>query len=261
MDKEERDKTLSKYEHIFKNEEDYYGKKIVHSTPSFNLEDEQFFRLANLKFKNMIGVVKGKEILDVGCGRGLISFYLAQKGANVIGIDLSKSLIEHCKQEAEKINLNLEFKLMNAQIPDFEDGKFDIIIGSRAIHHLPDLDLFFRECKRLLKKKGCIVFIEPLKKNPIVELNRKYVAPKQRTKFEHPLLISDLLKAKNKFGNIQHYEYFLISPFAMVIGNFIKNRALFKTIYKILNFLEKPVCKIKFFQEYCWQTVFKCIKI
>ncbi len=260
MDKEERNKTLSKYEHVFKNEESYYGKKIVYSTPSFNLDEEQFFRSANIKFKNLIGVVKGKNILDVGCGRGHISFYLAKKGANIIGIDLSANLIDQCKYMAEKLELNLEFKVMNAQIPDFEDGKFDIIVGSRAIHHLPDLDLFFRECKRLLKKKGYIVFIEPLKKNPIVELNRKYVAPKRRTKFEYPLLISDAFKAKNKFGNIQHYEYFLISPFAMVIEKFIKNRVLFKTTYKILNFLEKPICKIKFFHDYCWQIVFKCIK-
>ncbi|MBY9007063.1 MAG: class I SAM-dependent methyltransferase [Candidatus Lokiarchaeota archaeon] len=260
MDKEERDKILTKYEHVFKNEESYYGKKKVRSTQTFNLEDEQFFRLANIKFRNLIGLLDGKKILDIGCGRGHISFYLAREGANVIGIDLSESLIDHCKQEAEKLKLNLEFKIMNAQIPDFEDQTFDIIIGSRAIHHLPNLDIFFKECKRLLKKKGYIVFIEPLKKNPIVELNRKYFAPKLRTKFEHPLLISDILKAKNIFGNIQHYEYFLISPFAMVIGRVIKNRHLFKTAYKILNILEKPICKIRFFQDYCWQTVFKCTK-
>ena len=261
MDKKERNITLSKYEHIFKNEENYYGKKKVFSRQPFDLEDEQFFKLANVKFKNLIGLVNGKNILDIGSGRGHLSFYLAKEGANVIGIDLSKSFIDHCNQEAEKLKLNLEFKVMNALIPEFEDGKFDIIVGSRAIHHLPDLDIFFRECKRLLKKKGYIVFIEPLKKNPIVELNRKYVAPKLRTKFEHPLLISDILRAKHKFGNIQHYEYFLISPFARVIRKFIKNRSIFKTIYKILNFLEKPICKIEFFQRYCWQTVFKCIKI
>jgi len=261
MNKEERNKALSKYEHVFKNEVGYYNKKQGSSIQSFNFEDEQFFRLANIKFKSLIGLVEGKNILDVACGRGQISFYLAKQGANVIGIDLSASLIEQCMRGVAKLNLNLEFRVMNAQIPDFEDGKFDIIIGSRAIHHLPDLNLFFRECKRLLKKKGYIVFIEPLKKNPIVELNRKYVAPKRRTKFEHPLLISDVLKAKNKFGNIQHYEYFLISPFAMVINKFIKNRTLFKTTYKILNFIEKPICKIDFFHKYCWQTVFKCIKI
>jgi len=261
MDKEERDNILSTYEHVFRNEESYYGKKTVRSTPSFNLEDEQFFRLANLKFKKMIGFVKGKKILDVGCGRGLLSFYLARKGANVIGIDLSKGFIDHCKREAEKLNFDLEFKVMNALIPDFEDKTFDIIVGSRAIHHLPNLEIFFRECKRLLKKKGYIVFIEPLKKNLIVELNRKYFAPKQRTNYEHPLLISDVLKARKRFGNIKHFEYFLISPFAMVLVRILKNRALFKTTYKFLNILEKPLCKIKFLQKYCWQTVFKCIKI
>jgi len=261
MNKEERNKILAKYELVFKNELSYYGKKIVRSTPSFNLEDEQFFRLANLKFKNLIGLVKGKKILDVGCGRGLLSFNLARKGANVIGIDLSKSFIEHCKKEAENLDLNLEFKVMNALIPDFEDNTFDIIVGSRAIHHLPNLEIFFRECKRLLKKRGYIVFIEPLKKNPIVELNRKYFAPKQRTKYEHPLLISDVLKARKIFDNIQHFEYFLISPFARVLQRLIKSRALFKTTYKFLNILEKPLCKIKFLQKYCWQTVFKCIKI
>ena len=62
MDKEERNKILSKFELVFKNEENYYGKRKVRSTPSFNLEDEQFFRLANLKFKSVIGHVKGKKI-------------------------------------------------------------------------------------------------------------------------------------------------------------------------------------------------------
>ena len=261
MDKEERNKILSKFELVFKNEENYYGKRKVRSTPSFNLEDEQFFRLANLKFNSLIGHVKGKKILDVGCGRGLLSFYLARKGANVTGIDLSKNFIEHCKKEAEILKLNLEFKVMNALIPNFEDKTFDIIVGSRTIHHLPDLEIFFRECRRLLKKKGSIVFIEPLKKNPIVELNRKYFAPKLRTKYEHPLLISDILKAKKIFSNIQHFEYFLISPLAMVLIRLINNRTLFKTTYKVLNFLERPLCKIKILKSFCWQTVFKCIKI
>ncbi|GAH51913.1 unnamed protein product, partial [marine sediment metagenome] len=54
--------------------------------------------------------------------------------------------------------ITIEFKEMNAQIPDFEDESFDIITGSRVIHHLPDIELFFKECRRLLKQKGYIVF-------------------------------------------------------------------------------------------------------
>ena len=260
MDKEERAKKLSKYETVFKSEEKYYGKSIIGPRQKFDLEEEQFFRLAHLKFKTLLGNVKGKKILDIGCGRGNLSFYLALNGANVIGIDLSKNFIEQCKKDAKDVDLNLDFMVMNAQIPDFEKETFDMIVGSRSLHHLPDLELFFRECKRLLKEKGFITFIEPLKKNPIVEMNRKYFAPKARTRHEHPLLMSDVLIAKTIFGNIQHHEYFLISPFARVVFKAIKNRFVFKASYEILNFIERPLCRIRFFQDYCWQTVFKSIK-
>jgi 2-polyprenyl-3-methyl-5-hydroxy-6-metoxy-1,4-benzoquinol methylase len=260
MEKEDRTELLSKYERIFKSEENYYDKRIIHPSPKYDLEDEQFFRKANVKFKSMLGDMKGKKILDIGCGKGNLSFYLAKMGADVIGIDLSKNFIDFCRREFKNTNLKLEFKVMNAQIPDFEENTFDMIVGSRTIHHLPDLGLFFKECHRLLKEKGYIVFIEPLKKNPIVELNRKYFAPKCRTKHEHPLRMSDVMKAKTIFGNIQHHEYFLISPFAMVLLRLIKNSSLYKTSYKVLNFIEKPLYKIKFLRDYCWQIVFKCIK-
>ncbi len=113
-----------------------------------NLEEQSFFRLVNVEFKKMIGNVKSKKVLDVGCGRGDLSLYLAQQGANVIGIDLSNNYIDLCKTRANNLNLKVNFIVMNAQVPDFEDNVFDIIVGSRIIHHLPDIKLFTRECKR-----------------------------------------------------------------------------------------------------------------
>jgi 2-polyprenyl-3-methyl-5-hydroxy-6-metoxy-1,4-benzoquinol methylase len=261
MNLEERQKILSKYSHIFENEKKYYSKTLFSSSGDYDLEGESFFHRANIKFKDILGDVKNKQILDVGCGMGTLSFYLAQKGAVVTGIDLSKNSIEFCKKESENRGLDIEFREMNAQVPNFEDKSFDIIVGSRIIHHLPDLELFFKECKRLLKKKGNIVFIEPLKKNIIVELNRKYFAPERRTRHEHPLYISDLMPAKKVFGNLEHWEYFLISPLAMFFRDFIRNHNLFKTSYKVLNIIEKPLTKIRFLQQYCWQIVIKCKKI
>jgi ubiquinone biosynthesis O-methyltransferase len=261
MDLEEREKILANYKHIFDNEIKYYSKDITSSTSDYDLESESFFRRANLKFKEKIGVVKNKKVLDVGCGIGLISFYLAKKGANVIGIDLSKKIIEFCKQEAKEKGLNVDFREMNAQVPDFEDASFDIIVGSRVVHHIPNIELFFKECKRLLKKKGYMVFIEPFKKNIIVELNRRIFAPHKRTKHEHPLYISDILLAKSVFGNIEHKEYFLLSPLAMFFRDFVKNATIFKALYKVLNIIETPLTRIKFLKQYCWQTVFKSIKV
>lgn len=261
MDIEERQKLLSRYENIFENEREYYSKQKPASSLEYDLEKEQFFRKANIKLKQILGDVKGKKVLDVGCGIGSLAFYLAQKGANVMGIDLSRNLIEYCREQSKILGLSIEFKVMNAQIPDFEDESFDIILGSRIIHHLPDIGLFFNRCKRLLKKKGFIAFIEPLKKNPIVELNRKFFAPKERTKHEHPLFISDVINTGKIFGNLEHYEFFLLSPLAMYFNRFINKPYIFKTAYKVFNLIEKPLYKIEFLKEYCWQTVFKCIKL
>ena len=215
MDLKERQKLLSGYENIFKNEREYYAKQKPTSSSEFDLEKEQFFKKSNIKLVQLLGDVKGKKVLDVGCGIGSLSFYLAQEGADVIGIDLSSNLIEYCKEQSKVLGMAIEFKIMNAQIPDFEEESFDIILGSRIIHHLPDIGLFFNTCKRLLKTKGFIAFIEPLKRNPIVELNRKYFAPKERTIHEHPLFISDIVNTGKIFGNFEHYEFFLLSPLAM----------------------------------------------
>lgn len=261
MNNKERDRILSKYNHIFKNEKKYYSKMKPLPGKIINLEEQSFFRLVNVEFKKMIGNVKSKKILDVGCGRGDLSLYLAQQGANVIGIDLSNNHIDLCKTRANNLNLKVNFMVMNAQVPDFEDNVFDIIVGSRIIHHLPDIELFTRECKRLLRKKGFITFIEPLKKNPIVELNRKIFAPKKRTKHEHPLFIKDVMIAQKIFGNMEHSEFFILSPFARVIQRFMKNPNIFRVAYKFLNFIEKPLYKINFLRQFHWQIVFKSVKI
>ena len=260
MDSEERQKLLSRYDNIFENERAYYGRQKPTSSSEYDLEKEQFFRKVNIKLKQILGDIKGKKVLDVGCGTGSLSYYIAQEGANLIGIDLSENLIEYCEEQSKNLGLSIEFRVMNAQIPDFEENSFDIILGSRIIHHLPDVDLFFTVCKRLLKKNGFIAFIEPLKKNPVVELNRKFFAPKERTEHEHPLYLRDIVNAGNIFGNLEHYEFFLLSPLAMYFSRFINKPFIFKTAYKILNFFEKPLYKIEFLKEYCWQTVFKCKK-
>lgn len=261
MNLKERQKLLTRYKDVFESEKNYYHKRISSSSGEQDLESESFFRKANLKFKEMLGIVKNKRILDIGCGVGSISFYLAQKGAKVTGIDLSANLIEYCKKEAKRRKLEIQFKEMNAQIPDFEDESFDIIVGSRVVHHIPEIEVFFKECMRLLKKGGFIAFIEPLKKNIIVELNRKIFAPNKRTIHEHPLLISDVLLAKSIFGNVEHYEYFLLSPLAMFFKDFVKINSVFGVLYKVLNKIEAPLIKLKPLKPYCWQTVFKSVKI
>jgi len=94
-----------------------------------------------------------------------------------------------------------------------------------------------------------------------VELNRKFFAPRERTRHEHPLFISDVKQAEQIFKNLEYHVFFLLSPLAMFFRRIIKRKSLFKLSYKILNFIEKPLYRIKFLQNYCWQIVFKSVRL
>ncbi|MFX1574114.1 MAG: hypothetical protein ACFFB0_15325, partial [Promethearchaeota archaeon] len=70
MNQKERANILSEFDNVFKSEMKYYGTKQISKGGTFNLENENFFRNAYLKFKNLLGNIVGKSILDVGCGKG-----------------------------------------------------------------------------------------------------------------------------------------------------------------------------------------------
>ena len=116
--------------------------------------------------------VEGKRILDFGCGPGFYSAILAQVGANVIGIDKSKFLIDKANEHITRLKLkNVEFyhgDLINYS-SNFEDGTFDYIIAIDAIvsfdydkkfHNHNEVVKTFRAVRRLLKKNGRFFIIE-----------------------------------------------------------------------------------------------------
>ena len=98
-------------------------------------------------------LLKNLEILDIGCGGGLISEPMARLGGNVTGIDASEKNIKiasvHCEENNLKINyLNKSPENLN------ETEKFDIILNLEIVEHVDNLDLYLDSCKKLLKKNG-----------------------------------------------------------------------------------------------------------
>ncbi len=98
-------------------------------------------------------LLKNLEILDIGCGGGLMSEPMARLGGNVTGIDASEKNIKiaavHCEKNNLKINyLNKSPEKLN------ETEKFDIILNLEIVEHVDNLDLYLDSCKRLLKKNG-----------------------------------------------------------------------------------------------------------
>ena len=97
---------------------------------------------------------KGRTALDIGCGAGAVSFFLASEGFDVHGIDASASAIERCRMRAS--DLPISFKVQDASRLPYEGHAFDLVVDVACLQHLADCDavraLF--EARRVLKKGG-----------------------------------------------------------------------------------------------------------
>eukprot|EP00549_Striatella_unipunctata_P019845 CAMPEP_0118707706 /NCGR_PEP_ID=MMETSP0800-20121206/21379_1 /TAXON_ID=210618 ORGANISM="Striatella unipunctata, Strain CCMP2910" /NCGR_SAMPLE_ID=MMETSP0800 /ASSEMBLY_ACC=CAM_ASM_000638 /LENGTH=360 /DNA_ID=CAMNT_0006610615 /DNA_START=125 /DNA_END=1204 /DNA_ORIENTATION=+ len=101
-----------------------------------------------------------KTILDVGCGVGGTSRYLAKAfpDARVTGITLSPNQVERGTQLAKEQNVpNAQFKVMNALAMDYPDNSFDVVWACESGEHMPDKEKYIQEMMRVLKPGGKFV--------------------------------------------------------------------------------------------------------
>ena len=116
-------------------------------------ESRMCFIMPNmLKF---MGDVKGKKILDLGCGEGGYSRELSKKGAQLVSIDCSKKAIEFANAFAKEENLHIEHYIRNSNdLFDIESEQFDIVLCSMMLMDCEDLEGTLREVVRVLKPNG-----------------------------------------------------------------------------------------------------------
>jgi 2-polyprenyl-6-hydroxyphenyl methylase/3-demethylubiquinone-9 3-methyltransferase len=102
------------------------------------------------------------DILDIGCGGGLLSEPMFRMGANVVGIDASKKNIEIAKFHAKKNKLNVKYICASPETLKV-NKKFDVILNMEIIEHVNDVNLFIKKSSTLLKKNG-LMFVATLNK-------------------------------------------------------------------------------------------------
>ncbi len=103
------------------------------------------------------GVAQAEEILDVGCGIGGSSLYLAQKfNARAVGITLSPVQASRATQRAQEAGLaaEVQFQVADALDMPFADETFDFVWSMESGEHMPDKEKFIQECYRVLKPGG-----------------------------------------------------------------------------------------------------------
>lgn len=202
---------------------------------AINEASDQFFR------REIEQTANGGVILDYGCGSGAYAaLHAARHGYRVTAIDISPVAIEHARAEAAKASVadRIDFRVMNAERLEFADDSFDMICGLGVIHHL-ELEPALRECARVVRPDGRVVFVEPLGHNPIINLYRQRT-PDQRTPDEHPLVMDDFEVLRRHFRHVSATYYHLLgllalplrgrARFGSVLGSLdAADRALFKT--------------------------------
>ena len=107
----------------------------------------------NFKLKNKTKPLKKINILDIGCGGGLLSEPMQRLGANVTGIDASIKNIKIAKLHAKKNKLSINY-LCSSPEKLKTNKKFDVILNMEIVEHVEDLQFFLKSCSKLLKKNG-----------------------------------------------------------------------------------------------------------
>ncbi|HXF50325.1 MAG TPA: methyltransferase domain-containing protein [Dehalococcoidia bacterium] len=107
----------------------------------------------------LLGDVKGKRLLEIGCGGGQHSILLARQGARCVGVDLSDEQVKFARRLAEREGVDAEFYQGDAtDLSMFDAEQFDAAHSVFALQYVDDIDACYREVFRVLKPGGRFVF-------------------------------------------------------------------------------------------------------
>jgi len=109
----------------------------------------------------LLGDVKGRDVLEIGCGGGQNAVVLVKRGARAVGLDISEEQIKYARKIAEKEKVKVPFYVGSMEdLGIFNNASFDIVLSSFAVGYVENLARTFQEVFRVLRKNGLFVFAE-----------------------------------------------------------------------------------------------------
>jgi SAM-dependent methyltransferase len=159
-----------------------------------------------------LGDVRGRDVLDYGCGHGMAAVVLARRGARVTAFDLAHAYVGEARARAEANNVPVSFVQADGERLPFAGASFDAVWGHAVLHHL-DLRTAARELARVLRPGGVAVFCEPWGENSLLNWARRRLTypGKERTPDERPLRRRQVSLLRGVFPVVEVRGYQLLS--------------------------------------------------
>ncbi len=233
--------------------EEFYNKqwsseKLVKE----DLEIQEMRKEAIAYSYKLLGDIRGKKCLEIGCGAGFQTEELFEKGANITAIDFSLKSVEHTRKQ---LGERAEVKQMNAENLDFSEESFDLIYINSVLMHV-NKEKVLIECQRVLKKGGKLVVVEPLKYSLFLMPYRLLFSEYKKMKPSY-MTLSLFKKYQKLFSGFKYKPFYLVSTLKLPLFS-LRKKGLVKCFNKVLKKTDNLL--VPLLEDLSWIAVVQYVK-
>lgn len=219
--------------------------------------------------RRALGDLRGRTLLDVGCGLGEASVYFALLGADVTATDISPGMCDAATRLARHNGVSIKTHVSASEDLGFPTAvQFDVIYTGNTLHHV-DIAATMPRLLRHLKPDGVFVSWDPVAYNPAINVYRRR-AMQVRTEDEHPLRLADIRAVQSCFHHSRTAWFWLSTLVIFVIMAVVQRRDpnqerywkkvveeadRWAWLYWPLEDLDRLLLHIPFLRPLCWNVV------
>lgn len=204
----------------------------------------------------------GLNVVDMGCGGGVISVILAMHGASIIGFDKDLQAIRRAKELSVRFGVQdrCNFFCSASESMGIATGCADIVFSRGTLQYM-DRKSALDECKRILAPGGTLVLVENLPYNPFIGLFRLLRRLRARTpeavayvrSIRGYLTFEEINNLRADFATLDHREYHLFRMFSMALSCPFESRSWFEAIDGFVARLDSAVmANVPFTRRLAW---------
>ncbi len=212
----------------------------------------------SLAFRDAVGYsytllegLRGKKVLEVGCGSGEQAVYFALQGAEVTVIDISSESLNVVEKLALREGVTIRGEVMDAEAMRFAAEAFDVVYINSVLMHV-DCAKVMEQCRRVLCSGGKLVVVEPLQYGLFVQGYRLFSSyKKMRPRY---MTLKMFREGGTQFSSAAHTEFYFFSCLLLPVF-FTSVRFLHRLFYVVAKFDEVLFRVLPFLRRLAWVSV------